>query len=286
MIILKNNNLNLEIPFDGKTFMLNNIDYGSGKAEHTTFKGINQIGSYLTASTISERDVAIVGFILADNEKEMKQRKRILYRLTNPIMEFSIIENGYMLTCKANSTVKFASQHEENNNLIAKFVLEVTCFNPCFEPVNPKRVNIALWQGAFHFPLTIPKDKGIIMGLRSPSTIVNVENTGDVQTGVIIEFKAKGSLTAPSLLNVETREFIKINKPMVAGEAITVNTHYGEKSVVSKIDNKECDISGYWDLDSTFLQLKVGDNLLRYDAETNSDNLEIEVRFKPKLLGV
>ena len=45
-----------------------------------------------------------------------------------------------------------------------------------------------MWKGSFHFPKIIPANKGIIMGYRQPSLIVNVNNIGDVPTGMRIEF--------------------------------------------------------------------------------------------------
>jgi len=127
---------------------------------------------------------------------------------------------------------------------------------------------------------------GIIMGLREPSLIVNALNTGNVESGMIIEFKALGTLTNPSILNVETQEFFKVNKSMVAGEIITVNTNVGAKKVIDNLNGVETNILNLIDLDSTFLQLGVGDNLLRYDADTNLDNLEVNIYYNPFYLGV
>ncbi|GAA0774614.1 hypothetical protein GCM10008908_24760 [Clostridium subterminale] len=127
---------------------------------------------------------------------------------------------------------------------------------------------------------------GIIMGLREPSLIVNALNTGNVESGMIIEFKALGTLANPSILNVETQEFFKVNKSMVAGETITVNTNVGAKKVIDNLNGVETNILNLIDLDSTFLQLNVGDNLLRYDADTNLNNLEINIYYNPFYLGV
>ena len=40
------------------------------------------------------------------------------------------------------------------------------------------------------------------------------------------------------------------------------------------------------DLDSTFLKLEVGDNLFRYDAEENINNLEVNIYYNPNYLEV
>lgn len=166
------------------------------------------------------------------------------------------------------------------------FMVDFLCPNPYLRDIIESKINIALWKGVFKFPLTIPKNIGIIVGLREPSLIVNVNNTGDVECGIIIEFKALGTVSKPSLLNVNTGEYIKINKSMVAGEVITVNTNIGSKKIMQILNGVETNILNYIDLDSTFLQLNVGDNLFRYDAEANLNNLEVSIYYNPYYLGV
>lgn len=169
------------------------------------------------------------------------------------------------------------------------FTVDLICPNPYWSDVELNKKQIALWKGDFHFPLIIPQEKGITMGHREPSLIVNVLNNGQVKTGMIIEFKAKGTLKNPSLFNVNTREFIKINKGMVAGEKIIINTNVGKKKIIQNLNGIETDILNYLDIvggGDTFLQLDVGDNLFRYDADSNLDNLEVNIYYNNNYLGV
>jgi hypothetical protein len=124
------------------------------------------------------------------------------------------------------------------------------------------------------------------MGHREPSLIVNVLNEGDVETGMRVDFKALASVENPSILNINTQEFIKINKIMDAGEIISVTTNYGSKKVESYLSGVTTNAFNYIDLGTTFLQLNVGDNLFRYDAETGIENLEVSIYFTPQYLGV
>src|SRR5665648_504005 len=55
-------------------------------------------------------------------------------------------------------------------------------------------------------------------------------------------------------------------------------------NIVWKKDDPEAGYN-YIDLGSTFLQLDVGDNLMRYDADTGIDNLEVSIYFTPQYLG-
>lgn len=276
---------NREIIFNNRAYVLNESDLGVSDAAHNSVKGVNQIGEYLVNSTLDGRDVSLTGYVLASNPEEMNLRKRELYRLLNPLDRFQLIQDGYKLECVAQSTVKFAAKKAQNNAYVAKFILDAWCPDPCFTPVKKARVSIATWTGNFCFPLSIPAN-GIVMGKRTPSTIINVRNEGDLPTGVILEFTARGQVLNPSILDVNTREYMKVNYTMAAGDTISIDTGYGQKAVTLKSGNTITSLMGHWDLGGTFIQLAVGDNVLRYDADENISNLEVAMHFYPKYLGV
>ena len=124
------------------------------------------------------------------------------------------------------------------------------------------------------------------MGLREPSLLATLNNGGDIDTGLLITFSCTSTVTNPSLLNVDTREFIKINKTVSAGEKIIVSTGSGEKYIKGIVSGKESNYFKYMDFDSTWLQLHTGKNILKYDADDNVDGLEVLISFLPKYLEV
>ena len=73
---------------------------------------------------------------------------------------------------------------------------------------------------------------------------------------------------------------------MSAGEIITINTAFGEKRVESCLNGITTNAFNYIDFNSTFLQLDIGDNLFRYNADLNIDNLEVSIYYMPQYLGV
>ena len=164
------------------------------------------------------------------------------------------------------------------------FIVDLIAPNPYWQDLSINRTDIAIWQGSFEFPLELV-DEGIEMGYREPSLIINVLNQGDVTCGMKIQFKALATVVSPSLFNVNTREYFKINKTMEAGEVINVTTHFQNKRVQLNKNGVVSTLTG-WDYTSTFLQLDVGDNLLRYDADDGLDNLEVSIYFTPQYLGV
>lgn len=150
------------------------------------------------------------------------------------------------------------------------------------------REDIATWIGGFEFPVPdgLELAEGWEIGYRQPSLIVNVFNSGDVKSGIRIEFRALGVVKNPVLLNVDTQEFIKLNISLVAGDVLTVSTGYGEKAVKLKRGGVTTDAFRYLDVDSSYLQIAVGDNLFRYSADTNAENLEVSIYHNNLYLGV
>ena len=133
----------------------------------------------------------------------------------------------------------------------------------------------------------LPIETGLELGYREPSLIVNVFNGGDVKTGMRVDFRATGTVTNPKILNVDTGEFIKFNNlTLLAGDVLTVSTYYGKKEVNITSNGITSDGFRYLDVDSTYIQLAVGDNLFRYEAETNAESLEVSIYHNNKYLGV
>ncbi|EJO5347038.1 phage tail family protein [Clostridium botulinum] len=265
-------------------FFLENIDGISGlKNIIYSNKGMGQDGSTYTGSTLDDRNIVIQGAII--DGKEINREK--LLSIINPKLKSKLIYTDGSIEKYVECKVETAPVITKDNK--PKFQISLLSPNPYWKDYINTKVNIALWKGDFHFPLVIPINKGITMGHREPSLIVNVNNTGQVKTGMIIEFFARGTLKNPSLFNVNTREFIKINKGMVNGEKFIINTNYSKKKILQELNGGTTDILNYLDIlggGDTFLQLDVGDNLFRYNADSNLDNLEVNIYFSPQYLGV
>ncbi len=283
-----NNGKNIEFSMT-KPFILQSIEGLSGiDATEITYKGSNQDGSEYQGSNFENREVTIKFSIEGETPKELLELRSNINNVFNPKLGEGTLLYSYqgverILNCVADGT-PFLSLKGNKSYCEGEIIL--IAHNPYFKDIKENKSNIAMWRGMFHFPLVIPQNIGIIMGLREPSLIVNVFNCGDVKCGLRIEFRAKGTVKNPSLFNVNTREYIKINKTMAAGEIINVNTSYSHKKIESELNGVKTNIMNYLAIPFYFLQLDPGDNLFRYDAEENLNNLEVNIYFIPQYLGV
>lgn len=271
-------------------FILNSVDWGAVESTHHSFKYVNQIGVYVTGTSLETRSVTIQGWVIAENESLMTIRKTTLNRFFNPQQAVDLFYKDYVLRFLPNTSIRYSATIAENNEVICKFKVEGYCPDPLFSEQVESKVAAASTQAMFHFPLIISETPnppgGIIFGLRQPSLIVTVTNNGAVDVGMKIVFRASGTLTNPSLIEVNTQKFFKVNKTMVAGEEITIDTIIGEKKIEGYLNGITSNYFKYRDLDSEWLQLKVGDNLFRYDADQNVGNLEVYIYYNNKYLEV
>ena len=193
--------------------------------------------------------------------------------------------NSYYISANLEGAPTFHTEREHENVLWLDALLQFTANDPYIYESAAQSVEVATWIGAFEFPIEIPEE-GIEMGYRSESLIANIFNGGQESTGMLIRFRALGTVVNPSLINVNTYEEFKLNFTMQGGDLIEVSTYRGRKTITLIRNNVRSNIFGSRKLLSKFLQLEVGDNLFRYDAEESIDNLEVQIQFTPRLLGV
>lgn len=273
-----------------KEFVLKSADWGVVEGNHRSFQYVNQDGVTITGTSTKTRSIEIIGWIVANTEIQMTQRKFILNSFVNPKKAIDLIYDEYFIRFIPDTSVRYSVAYEENNELFCKFKINGMAPDPLFSDKEESEIPAANMIGMFHFPLVLCNDPnppgGVVFGYKQPSLIVNVKNLGAVSAGMSIEFRASGFVENPTIINIATQEFFKINKTMVADEVIMINTSIGEKKMLGTLNNKTSNYFRYRDYDSSWLQLAVGDNLLRYNADSGIENLELYIRFHNKYLEV
>lgn len=271
-------------------YILDKVGWGQIKGTHHSYKYVNQIGVYVTSTSLETRDVSVSGWIVSNSELHMSQRKSVLNRFVNPQQPIELVYKNYSLEFLPDRTIKYSATIKENNEVVCKFEIAGLAANPLFKDTNTTNVPIAGMLGMFHFPMMLSAiDNGmptVMMGLRQPSLIVNISNTGSVQTGMNIVFEATGTVVNPSLINIYTQEQFKINKTLVAGEIVVVSTTIGEKKIVGTLNGVSSNYFKYRDLRSSWLQLDTGDNAFKYDADNGIDSLNCTIEYSNKYLEV
>lgn len=288
-LILKNKVTSESILIDKEIseFVLNEADLGVVEATHHSYSHTNQIGKYIESTSLEPRLISITGWVIGDTYDLLESNKKILNRLINPRQEVEItLLEDYVLTFQPDYSIKYAVPYAENNEVLCQFLIQGTCADPTFTTKIPNTVVVASTQPKFKFPWVIPQTEGVLMGLREPSLLTTILNKGSLDTGMEVVFTCTTPVTNPSLMNVNTRESFKINKVLSPGEKVVVSTVDGSKFIRGIVEGIESNYFRYWDIDSTWLQLHEGENILKYDADENSSGLDVSISFLPRFLEV
>lgn len=252
-----------------------------------SINSMGQDGDTYLGNRIESRDIEIVGYIKERDKTQLQALRRSMNRILNPqytaTLTYEFGSFRRVIGCTIDNAPAFVRKP-----IFEQFTVQLTCLNPFWREEAETREDVATWLGGFEFPEPdgLELYDGWEIGYRQPSLIVNVYNSGDVKAGIRIDFRALGAVTNPQLLNVNTQEYIKLNLEMEAGDVLTVSTGYGEKSVTLKRGGVTSDAFRYLDVDSSYLQLAVGDNLFRYSAAANTENLEVSIYHNNFYLGV
>lgn len=272
---------------NSRPFLLESIDNYANVNTNISSSSSVVDGMSIDNISIKERIIPVTGAIVGTNKEDLDRKRAYLSALFNPKFDSELIYTNNALTRKIEGIVQDIT-FQQPIGLMQKFLVQFICPNPFWMDIYTKKEEIALWQGDFEFDLEIPENGiGIEVGHRVSNLICNVVNNGDVDCGMKIQFKALATLSNPSLFNINTREYIKINKTLEIGDVLEVTTEFANKRIeLVKSNGTRENIFNWIDLDSEFLQLSVGDNLFRYDAESGIDNLEVSIYYTTLYLGV
>jgi hypothetical protein len=265
----------------------NHSGFGGPKNNIYTVKSPNQDGESFVGSDLDKRQLTIDGSIIA-NTDDLQPYRRELTQVFNPKLsgELEYINGDFdtKIDCQVDTPPTWADDDYDGEQSFSVILL---CPSPFFKALEQQRTEIAAWTGGIEFPLDIPED-GIEFEVRSPSLIVNVNNPGDVECGMKVVFTALAELTNPSVVNVNTQESIKIKADMQQGDKIVVTTGYGSNKVElirAGVTTSAMNLLDILNSTLPFMKLQPGDNLIRYAAATNQDNLQCVVYNTPQYLG-
>lgn len=273
------------------------IDWGEIQAKHSTFNFPTQIGSYISSSSLEDREVSFFGYVLGGNIQDLRRKKRLLSAFFNPLHDIEIQAAGYSLFGKAQANIVYGKEYPENNTAFCKFTISLLCNQPLWQTSKPLSMNIAVLQPGWKFPwiMVNEKGKGTIFGKRRRALLQQLTNSGATSVGAVITIHALGIVNNPELKLVETQEFIHINKTLSEGEDIVISTVDGERYIRGRKDENSPWESylEYLDLDSSWVQLPVGTVTIgfsTFESEGVQDdtykNMNINLAFHEKVFNL
>lgn len=263
--------------------------FDSIEVKVVTTQGFDQDGSTPVNIYTDDRPLEIIGKIYAESTWKMQELRDQLFNLFLPKVELEIRHSYGGVTRKIKAYAEKTPQIDLTKvSKLQEYKVKLKATDPYWREDKNSLVEMAGTKGKFHFPLTIPKNRGVIFGVKSTSKMASVPNRSAVKTGMTITFTARGSVVNPYVINIYTRECFQLNCAMEDGQSIIVETG-DEKTVTSRLSGITEDYIGYIDIaggNYTFLELAPGDNVFRYGAESGEDYLAVKFVYSTKYTGV
>ena len=251
----------------------------SGLTENTVdlaeTQGVAQIGTSIQGKSVQGKNIVINGEIIGMSRF---LREQLLDTIT-PLESGMLIFNNRLELGVEPVITPYVENYPSN----AKFQFTVRAAYPYWRSIEQISTDVAGLEAMFKFPINYgdtgheEHPKQHIFGKRISNFFVNVENKGNVPAPFKVMFIAKTQLSNPSITKVSTLEFIKIKKDMISGERIEIDMMGDLPKLTSYKIGSEEDVFRYFDIDSTLFELDVGDNLIRYDADSNRNGLDVRI---------
>lgn len=260
------------------------IDIQGIEASSYTINTISseQDGAIVTSEKVEPREITITGDI-EKNENESINREKLI-RFFNPKTTGEMYITRNEIERKIQYRVSSLDFPTNKMYEYIGFTLSLECTEePYFEDAKNKGNNLALISPQFTFPLVIRNaPKGKIMGYRVYKNYMPLINDGDKETGLEIIITAKRGTMKNIKLTLNNSDYMQVNATLNQWDVLTINTNPRKKSVTLNGEN----IINKIDRNSTFFTLRKGKNILKYECEDGSTNIDIDVQFYRKFLGV
>ena len=164
--------------------------------------------------------------------------------------------------------------------------ISIICPKPYFKNVDILTTSFSDISSLFEFPFAIEKE-GVEISAITTNIRKAIINTGDAETGIIMElFAAGGTVVNPVIYDVLKRTQMKLNFTLQQSDMVRINTNAGEKAIELIRNGITTNAMGYMSQNSTWLQLDTGDNVFTYDSDEGGSNLQITFKTTAIYSGV
>lgn len=262
-------------------YWVEKIVVGPIKGSHHTFKYLEQIGEYMDNTTLETRDVSIIAWAVDSQELPLSKAKGMVNSLCSPQQELEIVFGKYRLRFYPDSSVQWSTKEGENNDLMAKFLIQGQSFSPMWGLHSPIQTPIAYTVYGLVLPLVIPLDSGLVFGVIQPTVSARIDNQGDLPMGCIINIEATGRVDNPQINCAETQEAFLLGKTLEPGERVVIDTRVGSRSVTGIVDGVEYNYMSYMSFSSNWITLALGINTLSFSSDSGSQFLSVYVEYSP-----
>ena len=255
------------------------MDLGSGvSVDIGTSQGFSQIGETVETLAVNGRPITVTGVLFRDIDNQKKNMRKIFA----PFVAGKLIfEDGHYTRVYVQDPPSFSSVKKDG-----RFTMQLFAPFPYFYGQNEESVQIGGIVPMFRFPVNYAEPHSF--GKLSEGRFSTIYNDSDVKVPYGFQIIVNGTSTNPTVTNLLTFEFLKINGTFNAGDVINVYRDSNNVLVanVTHGDANVEDILSMIDDDSTLYELAVGDNLISINDDEGGVGMSAKVSFKSVVVAL
>ncbi len=272
-----------EVEIGNRPYLLQTVTgIGGLGADIVEQKGVGQDGTTFIEKTFGTRNITMTILIVADNYDELNERKRHIHNVFSSRDRCEIIYNNSTYTKRCDVVVETSPVlGAEKDKYHQSVFTSLIAHNPFWVDIDASSEIMSISVSNFRFPFEIVEPYE--MESEGNNRVI-VNNDGDVETPVLISFT--GPAVNPIITNETIGQFVRINKALLEGESITINTEFGNKSVIFSDGEVEENAFSLITLDSEFFQLIEGENEIVYSADFGIETAQVNINWRNRFIGV
>ncbi len=171
--------------------------------------------------------------------------------------------------------------------LVQIVTVAIQCPSPYLVGVDETSVALNQIVSDFHAPFSSTESPQIVFSHISSAINFTLENDGDIDCGMIIEFYANASLSNPKLINYENQQFIGVTYDLIEDDLVTIDTRQGHKTATLTRNGVTSNIFNYVTAGSKWLQLPADGAVFVYSVGSGTySDLSVTVRHNNLYEGV
>lgn len=269
------------IKMDTRPFRLLTLQgAGAVQTDIQTQKAPYQDGATYIDALLEPRSLLLEVAIMAENNERLYQHRRKLAQVFNPKLGPGLLRYEYdggvkEIEAVAELAPEFPTGRDNRMPGFQRAILSLVCPSPLWLDDYAVSEEIVTWIGGMTFPWVLPSS----FAMKGPK-IINIVNRGDVEAPVRIEFR--GPATNPRVTNRATGEFIQVNRELLAGDVLIITTDFGGK----RVEINDQNVFNWIDLESSFWQLQVGDNVIEYSSDDPVESAAVTISYRNRYVGV
>ena len=263
----------ITLTYDGGYLISKPVGIDTVSVTISEAQGIGQTGTTIRSANVDSRPVAISGIIVGDSQTEKKER---LMEVVRPDLGGKLFCDDYYLEVHPTDTPTIEAKTRH-----AKFQFALLAPYPYWMKGENAYAALSGVEKRFKFPWNISRPYRF--GEVVTRQFITIHNSGQLEVPFTVTFTALDAVTNPKIIDAKTNNYLWVKKSMVAGERLVVEITHDRVYVISSADG-EC--RGALDIKSKFYRLRVGDNVIKPEADSGKNNLSVSIDYAIEKTGV